>query len=304
MRTCRCDTIDATEHCGALETFVRVRDHCPALKQVLIPDGVWPEYHDFCSADPDEAHHAPVAYLAFKRRHLARLTKPIHLFCLKENAPHASLTKQYRNDLAERWMFEEDVKQRFRHTSMFQGRLAELLFAAWLRQEGWRIGTLEALGGVADVVATCPLGRSFTFEVKFIGQDQVLFDLGINALGSGGAASAWIPVYSPIDYLLFRAFEAARQLRRSPNPKIVVMVLSDYETYFGMALSDGWINWRNTRFFRREADIENFLADKYHAIPNLDCEIRKYISQIDQIWFYDMSDGLMISRRKICELYD
>ena len=115
MRTCRCDTIDAIKHCGSLETLAHVRDECAALKEVLIPDGVWPRYKSFCSADPDQAHHAPVAYLAFQRRHLARLTGPIHLFCLKDDAPHPSLTKQYRNDLVERWMFQEEVKQRFLH---------------------------------------------------------------------------------------------------------------------------------------------------------------------------------------------
>jgi hypothetical protein len=104
VRTRVCSSIDAIEHCGSLDAFARARDRCAALKEILIPDRIWPEYEDFCSADPDEACHAPVTYLAFKRRHLARLTEPIHLFCMKGGAPHPSLTNQYKNDLVERWM--------------------------------------------------------------------------------------------------------------------------------------------------------------------------------------------------------
>ena len=175
MRTCRCSSIDATEHCGSLDTFARVRDECAALKEILIPDWIWPKYEKFCSGDRDEAHHAPVAYLAFKRRHLARLIEPIHLFCLKDGAPRPSLTIQYKNDLIERWMFKDDVNQRYRHGRKYLGRLVELLFAAWLYHEGWRIEALEALGGGSDVVAMGPDGHSFSFEIKYLAQNEVLF---------------------------------------------------------------------------------------------------------------------------------
>jgi hypothetical protein len=74
MGMCRCFSIDTTEHDGSLVTFAHVRNECPALKEILIPDSMWLEYEAFCSADPDDACHASIAYLAFKRRHLARLT--------------------------------------------------------------------------------------------------------------------------------------------------------------------------------------------------------------------------------------
>jgi hypothetical protein len=299
VATCRCFSIDAIDHDGSLVTFARARDECAALKEILVPASTWPAYRDFCSADPDEAFHAPVTYLAFKRRHLAQLTEPIHLFCLTDGKSHPSLTRQYRQDLAERWMFKKDVKQRFQVARKFQGRLAELLFAAWLHHEGWRIEALEALGGGTDVVATTPAGESFFFEVKHLGRDEALFDLGVEALGGGGVSFGHLSVYSPVDYLVFRIFEAAKQLSRFPGPKIVVAVLQEYDVSYAIPLKESWIDWKNPAFIRKDGDIEKFLGEKYALLPNLDDELKRCISQVDQIWFYELSHGLTLTRRQI-----
>jgi hypothetical protein len=104
-------------------------------------------------------------------------------------------------------MFTEDVKRRFQRARIFQGRLAELLFAAWRRIE-----SMEARGGVADVVATGPAGQSFSFEVKHLVQDEVLFDLGVAALSGNGASFGHPPVYSPVaialSWLYFRSIRS------------------------------------------------------------------------------------------------
>ena len=302
MESCRCASIDTTEHYGSVATFGLVRNECAALREVLIPDQIWSEYGACRSVKLDEASHRPIAYLAFARRHLSRLTKPIHLFCLDNGARHLSLTSQYRKDLVERWMFKKDAKQRFRAAAKFQGRLWELQFVSWLHHEGWRIESLEAHGGPADVVATCPAGKSFTFEVKYLGKDEILFDLDVKALSGSGHSGDWISVYSPIDYMLFRVFEAARQLAFSGSPIVVVLILAEYDTYFVIPISEHWIDWRNPKFFRKEVDIEDFLIKKYASNPDLDHEMKHHISRIDQIWFYDISHRLGMRRRQIDEV--
>jgi hypothetical protein len=267
-----------------------------------VPDDIWDRYREFCAAEPDEAYHSPIAYLAFQRRYLARLTEPIHAFCLEGNTPNPLLTNQYKRDLVERWIFKDHVKQRFEYARIFQGRLMELIFAVWLFQEGWEIEGLEALGSSVDVEAKSQLRPSFSFEVKHLGQDEVLFDLGLQALRAGGVAVASIPVYSPIDYLTYRVFEAARQLDTSPNRKVVVAVLAEYETYFARPLKEGWIDWQAPRFFRKEGDISDFLEKQYAGNPSLDSDMPQYLSRLDQIWFFDKSGPLAIRRRRIEDL--
>jgi hypothetical protein len=177
--------------------------------------------------------------------------------------------------------------------------VAELLFAVWLHHEGWRIDGLEALGASTDVVATDWNGKSFVFEIKYLGQGEILFLLSVQALGEDGVSFGYIPVYSPLDYMLFRIFEAAKKLASLPRPRVVVMILSEYEAYFEIPLAEHWIDWRNPKFFRKEIDIEEFLREQYASNPKLDHEIKYYISQVDQIWFYEIEHGLTIKRRRI-----
>jgi len=196
-------------------------------------------------------------------------------------------------------MFAEDTKQRFKYGRMFQGRLAELLFSQWLDHEGWNIGTLEAHGAEVDVEATSTNGDSCSFEVKHLGQEEVLFNLGVGALQTNGVSVGSIPVYSPVDYMLYRIYEAARQLKKVPNRKIVVVILTDFDTYYKHPIEEGWIDWKAPRFLQRDEDIAVFLDAKYMENPALDDDMRRDISQMDEIWFFDKERALTIRRQKV-----
>jgi len=281
-----------------LVEFAAIRAACPALSRIVIPDDIWDNYKLFCESEPDEAFHAPITYLAFQRRYLAALTGPIHTYCLDGGKPNSALTKQYKKDLVERWMFGETTDQRFEYHRMFQGRLFELIFAQWLDHEGWSIHGLEARGADVDVEAMTRRGDSYSFEVKHIGKDKCLFDLELEALQTNRKSAGSISVYSPVDYMLYRIYEAACQLKKATNQKVVVVILSDFDIYYEHKIKKGWIDWKAPRFFKIGADIIAFLEDKYKKNPTLDDDLERYISQIDEIWFFSKENLIIRYQHK------
>lgn len=302
MIDCKCLSIDAEAHGDSLVEFDAIRTVCPALSKILVPDDYWSDYRQFCEIEPDKAFHAPITYLAFQNGHLGRITAPIHTYCLDGGELHSALTKQYKMDLAERWMFKEDLKERFKRVRGFQGRLNELLFAQWLEGNSWNIGGLEAHGANVDAVASSTGGTLCSFEVKHIGQDEVSFDLGVEAFQGNGVSVGRLPVYSPVDYMLYRVFEAARQLADKHNRRVVVMILSNYDRFYKLPIKEGWVDWKEPKFLRMDKDIDEFLEAKYIENPGLNDDLKRYISLLDEIWFFDNHAPFTMRRRKVLEL--
>lgn len=141
-----------------------------------------------------------------------------------------------------------------------------------------------------------------SFEVKHIGQDETSFDLGVQALGANGVSVGSLPVYSPVDYMLYRVFEAARQLADARNRRVVVMILSNFDLYYERPIDEGWIDWKAPKFLRMDGDITQFLEAQYSRNPSLDSDLKMYISQLDEIWFFDNHEPFTIRRRKVLEL--
>ena len=123
---------------------------------------------------------------------------------------------------------ESDERLRFKKSRSYPSRLAELDFARWLEAEKWIISNLEIYGGLFDVQASDANQRTVSFEIKYLAQHEVVFELirdsftNTTAVGSLGA-------YSQIGYLLFRVYQAARQLKESTAYRIVAAVVSDYQ---------------------------------------------------------------------------
>jgi hypothetical protein len=300
---CACSRIKPREGENLLRLFGKVRNECAANREIIVPDDLWETYQEFCCNEPDEAYHTPYFYNAFKHGYLSRLTEPIHRHCLEIDKPHPRLRKQYRKDLAERWLTKDTTKDQFKHARRFKGRLVELMFASWLNEAGWTLLNMEAYDDRAhDVDARSNNGVEYSFEVKDIGQDEMDHDLLVKALCSSGVSVESEPVTSPMNYLLFRVFEAARQLACSSRHKVVVAVLFDFEHRFGCPLKEGWIDWRNPSFLRRDSAIDDFLEEKYKKIPNLDEEVRRYVSGIDQIWIFDSDEPFVLRKQKELEV--
>ena len=226
---CMCQDIGPVDCADALEILAEVRDQCPVLGQLLVPDSTWNRYREFHTGATDDAEHVSVVYGSLISGCLGSLTEPLHRLLLDGSLLKRELTKQYRNDLTESWMFQKDEIERHRKSRIFIGRLAEIHTASWLEDKGWTITQLEAFGGKSDIQGIGPDKRKTYFEVKYIGQEDEEFNRVLSSLrGEGGAA--WVSTSNIVgDYVMLRTYEGAKQLEWvSDGGKQMVVVLSGH----------------------------------------------------------------------------
>lgn len=269
-----------------ITAFYGLRNGCPALK-LTIPDGIVQEHLKFTTSQPDGAYHCSIPFLAYRRGCLADFTKSLHRFALDGNELQKEITAQYKGDLRETWIFETDEISRFKKARGYLSRLAELDFSRWLEGQQWHVSNLEMYGGKFDVEGL-QKGGTTTFEVKFLAQREVLFELNLASFTNLTAGS--LGVYSPIDYLLFRLHEAACKLQETDAKRIAVAIVSDYDISYRIPLSEGWIDWANPGFLNRDSEIQKFLSGEYAKNQNLDADLMASISSLDEIWVLRYKD--------------
>lgn len=264
-----------------ITSFYNLRGDCPVL-QLTIPDEIAQAHLKFVAAEPDEAYHCSVPFLAFRRGCLADFTKSLHKFAVNDRKLRTEVTAQYKSDLRETWVLETDEISRFRKARNYLSRLAELDFARWLEGQRWRISNLEMYGGPFDVEGLGKDGIPASFEIKFLAQREVLFELTRASFTNPTAGG--LGVYSPVGYLIFRLYEAARKLQETDAKRIAVAIVSDYDISYKIPLSEEWIDWANPGFLKRDSEIQVFLSDQYAKNRNLDADLRSYISALNEIW--------------------
>lgn len=295
--TCICSSYSLPDlYSDQITTFYRLRSICPALR-LTVPDQLAEQHMHFTKSDPDEAFHCSIPFLAYRRGDLSDFTKAFHRFVLDGSEVRKEVTAQYRNDLREKWVLEIDEISRYKKARNYLSRLAEFHFAQWLETQHWRITNLELYGGQFDVEAMDGNQVATAFEIKFLGQRDVLFEL-IRASFTNATAGA-LGVYSPVDYLIFRIYQAARQLHEANTRRIAVIVVSDYDVSFKIPLSESWVDWNNPSFLKRDQEIQKFLADKYTENPNLDADVKAFITELNEIWIlrYKSPFGLHLEHR-------
>lgn len=295
MVNCPCQKWESPEPSLVYQSFEQVRHQCAALRDILVPDSILDQYRSFDESDEDEVLHRSVPVLAIKRGTLGSLTLPLHRLMLDDQAIRSDVVNQYRSDLAEKWLPADDYHKRYELHRIFRSRWIELCFATWLFDNGWKLEGLEAYGGSFDVEASKSESSRAAFEVKYLAEQELLFEIGVKAIGSpDGVAASYLSVYSPIDYLLFRLFEAAKQLEQSPNRKIAVAITEDYEASFRIPLSDSWVNWTYPKLFLKDNEIVPFIEAKKQQVPNLESEIIRRISSLDEIWIFSVKNNFEI----------
>lgn len=278
-----------------ITAFYSLRSACPVLR-LTIPDEFAERHLTFTSSAPDAAYHCSVPFLAFRRGCLSDFTNSLHRFALDGTELRKEVTAQYISDLRETWVFEVDEISRFRKARNYLSRLAELDFAHWLETQQWQISDLEMYGGQFDIEGLCNDQVATAFEVKFLAQREVLFEL--NRASFMNPTADWLGWHSPIDYLLFRLYEAARKLLNTRAKRIAVAIISDcdYDVSYEIPLSEGWIDWTSPAFLKRDSEIQTFLSAQYERNPNLDAELKTSITGLSEIWILRYEDSFQLQR--------
>lgn len=270
--------------------FEILREQCSVLRELLIPEIIWRQYRSFCIEPLDKMHHKPILFLAFKRNYLSRFTRLAHEWFFDKNDKLHLIVPQYKKDLIEKWMLEGDYKNRFKNGRIYKSRWAELFFAKWLLDHSWKIVELEATGGQSDVIALSKDRIMITFEVKNIGMSPYDFDVITEVLQSPIGVS--IDAYdddSYADYLIYRIYQGAKQIRNRPGKKVVVVILEDYQFHYKNILKENRIKWNSPKFFNKTEDMQELLRYEYEKSPNFDERLVETIKSVHEIWIFEMN---------------
>ena len=260
-----------------------MRDACQALRDVLLPDSTWQDVRNWHATPDDQAAHRSILLLAFRRGCLNSVTGPIHRFILSPSGILPDVRKQYVNDLRERWMITADPIERNKRSRIFRGHLVELQFALWLESQSHEVVGLEATRIGPDIETLSPGGALNSIEVKFIGVEDADFRTFVESM-AGLPAGRWVSLYTAINYMLFRVYEAAHQLRAAAATKTVVVVVDDVTWFrFELQLGNNWIDWGNPAFLPADSDWEEFLGTQQKRYPDLATDLATTIQAVDSI---------------------
>lgn len=267
----------------AIAEFKSLRESCPALRTILIPDLVEWE-RAYANLDQDDSGHRPILLVAFMWGCLHRLTLPIHKYLMNVDSPRPDLTAQYRMDLQERWFMRPDSENRHKKSKGYLGRLSELLIAQWAENTGGlRIIGLEATGSDHDILTISTDGNEGAIEVKFIGTEDSDFEK-LRTMKNFGAAD--LPTAS--DYLLTRIYEAAKQLADYPYKKTVIIVIDDFpwNSSFKAALSPtfdyGYADLRNPKLKSRNPSWLEYLQNLKESHPQIESDLASTILSLEE----------------------
>ena len=274
----------------ALEIFAGVRSRCPVLNQIFLPDKIWVDFQKWHNQPETIAHHRSILLLSMERGYLGRVTSAVHKYLIKSGQARPDIRQQYLQDLQERWMFYRNPIERHQKFRIFMGRLVELQFAEWLESKGWTVSNLEALREGSDVEAYKLEDGVTAFEIKFIGTEDRDFGIILRSLANQPAVRSVSP-YDAINYLLFRVYEAAKQLQKSTSARIAVLVVED-ETWFRFKrqLTDGWINWDNPQFFSGNS-WEAFLEQQRTRYPDIENDLQPVLKSLNAVWILKQFNG-------------
>lgn len=276
-----------------LEELARMRDGCPALKRILIPNDAWPKFKARVEAalkQPDTVGHNAIAYYALERGHLGRMCSPIHRYLLDGDAPKPKVDIEA---LQENWLRKETELGKHQRSKSFMGKLVELLFVEHLEAQAERIVALEAVERTGPDIVTERDGKRRSFEVKYLGRDDDGFMAIVESLKSEPQVQCG-DLKGSINYVVFRVYEAAKQLQATPaDGRNVAFVIDDQTLHtVELQLRREWIKWSAAKLYEDAGQkAKDFLEASRKDYPDLDKELAAVIRELEGITFVRLVDG-------------
>ncbi len=266
-----------------LESLERKWIYSRALK-LLIPD--WPGFKEQCGIN-DKADHKPSLLLAWERGYLNNIVNPIEWLLTESENQKKTISKQYRNDLQEKWLENIGEIERHKKFKIFYGKLLELIYAKYLVDLGYSIVNLEAWDKNAPDIVICDNNNDYNIDVKYIGGNTDFFTKMLKS--KNGVTTSSIDI--SYDFLLFKIYESYIKLgnRNKLSNNICVCFLEP---------SFNFIEFNNINFndikFAFYNDFLVFLTDnkidKKHFIET----ILKAVDHFTDIRIYTINDFMPI----------
>ena len=91
------------------------------------------------------------------------------------------------------------------------------------------------------------------------------------------------------DYLIYRIYQGAKQIRNRPGKKVVVVILEDYQFHYKNILKENRIKWNSPKFFNKTEDMQELLRYEYEKSPNFDESLVETIKSVHEIWIFEMN---------------
>jgi hypothetical protein len=274
--------------------FAELRDRCPALNQILLPDEIWVEAQRQDRAEPDDTYHRSMLVLAYMGGFLHHITWGVHQFLLDGTDVKQAVTKQYRKDLRERWMEKQGIEYRHGTFKTYFGKLAEVLLATWFDEHEYSVQNLAALDGPFDVTVKAANGDEIDVEVKVIGDDNDTLQSIARAHRGENSCYSW-SLQGLCDWAIFRTYEAAKQLSVSTRTRAVALLFSGTTWWKSeSALKDAWIRWDWPRFNNVDRTATDFISAQVAKYPNLFVEYSGLVSDLDRILVFRLDNDLRL----------
>jgi hypothetical protein len=142
---------------------------------------------------------------------------------------------------------------------------------------------------VTDIESISAIGESNAIEVKFIGIEDPDFMSLVKSI-SGQPEAYSVSPYQAINYLLFRVFEAARQLDSATGRKTAVIVIDGMSWWrFDLQVKENWIDWKRPKFIRPDDALNNLLSHQKRYGGESD--LIEHICRLDSIQIFRQNDA-------------
>ena len=141
---------------------------------------------------------------------------------------------------------------------------------------------------IFDIEATSPNKISYAIEVKYIGIQDYRYNEIIKSLESDDVGGCF-NLYDGYNYILFKAFEAAKQLSAFSSNRLVMIVASSLDwDFLKIPIKDKWIYDRPYGFSPSSSkQWSRFLEGKKKKekrFSNIEGEIDSVISGLKEWW--------------------
>lgn len=292
MVPCAC-VVGATGKGSLLEELTRVREACPALKRILIPDDAWPMFEARVKElieKRDTMGHNAIAYYALDRGTLGAMCSPIHRYLLDGDIPKPNVDL---GALLENWIRKEEDVERHRRSKSFMGKLVELLYIEYLESQGHKVVALDAVERGPSDAALERDGKRQSLEVKYLGVDDDGFEAIVKSVREGPAPHVG-DLYGSINFVVFRIYEAAKQLQPTAKEGRGVAFVIDNQTLHTveMQLTNKWIDWSAAKLYDNASQkSKEFMDEQRKKYPNLDQELAAVIRELEGITFVKLVHG-------------